>query len=572
MNKLFQLNSYFSEEELIRILCKKRARAAKKAHDDHFFRNVSDAAKIPGSKEATIYSFFPTRKDWIRADLKERNKRNLNAFELNKIQLERTVWRYKKKYSNLGDDTPLWMKNLYIFIREIRNSVFSNSNYSIKKPDIHLHLKDLKRKEYRPISTFTLKDLIIIGQISKYLTDCLDPLFLACSYAFRSSLSEGKRYSHHEAIKDILKFREENYGDIYVAECDIKKFYDCVNHDIVREKFNSLIKRAYSELGIVVDEIAIKIFESYLSCFSFYSDIYLNEKELLEHNHSSEGKIPWVTIDELLTVNSNPENERIGIPQGGALSCLIANIMMDSVDRKILEANNKGLFYARFCDDMVLLSSDKHICERTFEIYQEELKKIKLISHKPSSISKYSSTFWSPTNKSKLPYKWCNVSSSPEEATLNVPWLSFVGYQVRYDGVIRVRKTSIEKELKKQVAETGKIIRSLKKSGYSKVNAKAVKFRLHQRLISMSVGRLRFDKKPLNMCWAAGFTVIKKHPTIMYQFKKLDRNREKQLKRFERFLHQIVTPRRGSKKIVKVLKYYGSKYSYHEQFIKKEKI
>ena len=50
------------------------------------------------------------------------------------------------------------------------------------------------------------------------------------------------------------------------------------------------------------------------------------EKDILVKNGISTGTIPWVKDSELLELNSNPIYDRIGVPQGGAISCLIANI------------------------------------------------------------------------------------------------------------------------------------------------------------------------------------------------------------------------------------------------------
>jgi len=331
-----------------------------------------------------------------------------------------------------------------------------------------------------------------------------------------------------------------------------------------------LVEKATKELGIKVDLLATKVFESYLSCFSFYNNVYLKKEELFQQNKISNGRIPWVLLDELAEIDSDPNKDRIGVPQGGALSCLIANIILDSVDRLIMRADDSRLFYARFCDDMVLMHIDNDECNKIFDIYQSGLKEVKLISHQPKTFNAYGSEFWSSSLKSKAPYKWAEYKKGDENLIKNVPWVSFVGYQIRYDGLIRIRKTSIEKELKKQVTETAKIINSLKSVGSSNISRKAVVFRLQQRLISMAVGRMQLNNQSLKLCWTAGFNEIRNNPNIKYQFKKLDRNRERQLKRLSNFLKQIESPNITPKKSVPRLKYYGSKYSYCEQFIKRD--
>ncbi|MBK8362805.1 MAG: hypothetical protein IPL24_03750 [Bacteroidetes bacterium] len=49
----------------------------------------------------------------------------------------------------------------------------------------------------------------------------------------------------------------------------------------------------------------------------------------------------------------------MGIPQGGALSGLIANLVLDFADRKMQSLNDSKLLYVRFCDDMIIIHPSK---------------------------------------------------------------------------------------------------------------------------------------------------------------------------------------------------------------------
>ena len=569
MNNLLNIEEYFSDKEIIKILCKKRSLTAKKSHDNHFLRNISKDAKSPHKAIINkIYQYFPPRSKWIRLNKEERRIRNTNAIEVNAIQLERTIWRERKNILKSGDTKPVWLINLNELIIDIQQCALQvDSKYIISKPKTIPVLKDKIRKEYRPISSFNIKDLIIIGQVSKYLTNCFDPLFLNCSYAFRARRFGKKILNHHEAIRDIIKYNQGREESKFVSECDIKKFYDCVNHSIIKKRFAEFVVKANSHLHMNIDHRAIRLFLSYLDCFSFNNDIHKNEVTLLNQFGIKEGHIPWVTNSELVEVGSNPEIDRIGVPQGGALSCLIANLILDSVDRKIASLSDDEIFYARFCDDMVLMHHKKDVCENVFQIYQNALKEVKLISHHPSSIENYSREFWNEKLKSKSTYKWDKSGVGPDSEKSNVPWLSFVGYQVRYDNLLRIRKKSIEKELKKQVKETDEIINVINRRKRSTINKKAIVFRLQQRLISMAVGRIQANNKSSKMCWSAGFNVIRENNCIKSQFSKLDKNRDRQIYRMVRFINTIDTPFSVSAKKVKQLKYYGPRYSYYNQFI-----
>lgn len=568
MKKKTDLSNYFTDKELIKILCQKRIKEAKKAHDLHFLRNISVSADSPqGSKKNKIFSFFPKRSLWIRAKKQEREFLNFNTTEINSVQLERTVWREIKKCNKLSTPYPIWLKELLDFTTEIREAVFNEMlEYNISPPITIPIIKDKKEKTYRPLSIYKLKDHLIICQIARYLSNCLDLLFSDSSYAFRTGMDRSKTFNHHKAIEDIIHFKTEIGTQLYVAECDIKKFYDCANHEMVSQEFSLITKEADEKLGIKLNSRAIHFFYSYLASFSFNHDIKKVEKDILAKNGISTGTIPWVKDSELLELNSNPIDDRIGVPQGGAISCLIANILLNHIDKTMNSYADKNTFYGRFCDDMVLINSNKENCELLLGIYQIALAEMKLISHTPSSSLTYGKGFWNEKLKSKLPYRWdLNNRISPNSDT---PWLAFVGYQIRFDGLVRVRKRSIANELKKQVAETDKIIHVIREAGKSRIDKKAVRFRLQQRLISMSISRFKFGSTNISMCWCAGFKILKMNANVSNQIRSLDRNREKQLKRLELYLEGTTTIAKVAKKKIIPLKYYGYNYSYYKQFAK----
>ena len=59
MKRKTELSNYFTDQELIKILCQKRIKEAKKAHDQHFLRNISISADSPqGSKKNKFSHFF----------------------------------------------------------------------------------------------------------------------------------------------------------------------------------------------------------------------------------------------------------------------------------------------------------------------------------------------------------------------------------------------------------------------------------------------------------------------------------------------------------------------------------
>lgn len=553
------LEYHFSKRELLKLLCRKRSLLAKKEHDKLFHKRL--LLKKGNQNLDILYKIFPPRNSWIRLDKKERNGKS--AIEINSIQLERTVLRTTKKFNKAP--TTIWEVKLYEFLDELRVDVLKG-RYEVPEPNIVAQFKEKKNGKsiFRPIAHFKYKDRIIISQCNKYLTTCFDPLFLDCSYAFRSGKKDGKSFSHHKAVEDIIEYKKKYLEkDLYVAECDIKKFYDCVNHNIVKDIFRQKINECHSR-SLIIDERAINIFISYLDSYTFNHTV---RKQELGNN----SEFAWVKGEELLSIGSDPSKDRIGVPQGGALSCLIANLLMDQVDKKVVDYDKSDLqFYARFCDDMVLLHPNKKICQKTLDIYSDELQKIKLLSHDFTEIKEYSNKFWS--SKSKAPYKWAKFNRD-ESNKANVPWLSFVGYQVSSNLKIRVRRSSLKKEIEKQVRETGKVVTLIKTGKSFRISEKSIKHRVRQRLLSMSIGRKNiFEKdKQGQMCWTAGFRLLKDYNHLKFQPKYLDKKRGMNLARLDSHLNKMKETNRPEVnrkniKLDKEPKYYGAPFSYFKQF------
>src|SRR5581483_6777024 len=74
-----------------------------------------------------------------------------------------------------------------------------------------------------------------------------------------------------------------------------------------------------------------------------------------------------------------------------------------------------------------------------FGAYLAALKELKLPYHEPKCVVFYNKEFWE--FKSKQPYRWTG-----KKWFGCVPWVQFVGYQVRYDGLVRIKKKSFQKQ------------------------------------------------------------------------------------------------------------------------------
>jgi hypothetical protein len=119
-----------------------------------------------------------------------------------------------------------------------------------------------------------------------------------------------------------------------------------------------------------------------------------------------------------------------------------------------------------------------------------------------------------------------------------VPWLQFVGYQVRYDGLVRPRKESLQKQVKKLEETRVKLTTGLRKASQEHpilANRNQARSSLKAKLVVQGVGRIKCDGLvgPKPMCWAAGFKGLHNKPFIPASLRGLDRARSEQIHKFD---------------------------------------
>lgn len=583
------LKDYVNRDRIIAILIKYRANFAHTKHKLQVITEITSKKEIiaevhkqtNSSLEKELFSMLPVRRQWIKPNEEARGK-NKDSLSRNIEALRSTINLHIKNKS----EQP-WVHNLNNFVDSLIAEILSN-RYNISKPETMPILKKaIKGKNfYRPIGVYGLKDRIIISLISKYLTDCFDWNFKEtdCAYAFRSTLGLKKSITHHDAIVKIRDYIDSKKDlQIFVAETDIRKFYDCVEHEKALQSFNNLAKLTKEKLGIEIDPIAENIFLQYLSSYSFKNDVYIPSKDnrWFRMKNRIPGEFEWEekALKEKFYPDGIPDN--IGVPQGGAISCLIANLLLDNVDKKLLYnsefINDKELLYIRYCDDMIIMHTDQEKCKRALKLYEQGLNECKLLNHeylKNEEEFVYDHTIYKA--KAKPVYK---LGRKYSDTCPTVPWVAFVGYQIRHDGLVRVRKSSLLKEKKKQKDERLRILESLgpletpHKSIQSLRNkVKNVSYRLEQRYVSMSVGRIKlYELKESiiqGLCWTNGFKELGTNYISRLQLKELDRSRRFNLSKLINRLkylggNTLTFPKKDKHRKMDMSIFTGHPFSYH---------
>ena len=188
--------------------------------------------------------------------------------------------------------------------------------------------------DLRPLGIPTVLDRVIQQAIAQVLTPVFDPLFSSHSYGFRL----GKRA--HQAVRVVESAAQAGYQ--YAVDCDLKSFFDTV-------KFDRLMKLVARRIA---DKRVLRLIGAYLRA--------------------------GVKLPEGI-VQATTE----GVPQGGPLSPLLANIMLDPLDK---ELERRGLRFARYADDFLILVKSLRAAQRVMQSITRYVEaRLKLVVNRQKS-------------------------------------------------------------------------------------------------------------------------------------------------------------------------------------------
>jgi len=163
----------------------------------------------------------------------------------------------------------------------------------------------------RKLGIPTVMDRIIEQAVVQVITPIAEPHFSEYSYGFRP----GRRAQ--QAVIKMLEYLNDGYT--YIVDIDLEKFFDNVNHD----KLMTLVHK------IINDPDTESLIAKYLKAG--------------------------------VMVEGKYEDTVLGTPQGGNLSPILSNIMLNELDK---ELESRGLHFVRYADDCVIAAGSSAAANR----------------------------------------------------------------------------------------------------------------------------------------------------------------------------------------------------------------
>ncbi len=188
----------------------------------------------------------------------------------------------------------------------------------------------------RQLGIPTVLDRFVQQLILQVLQPIFDPTFSEHSHGFRP----GRKA--HNAVREAQRYIQG--GRRWVVDVDLEKFFDRVNHDVLMGKLENRITdrrmlrtiRRFLEAGVMADGVAMERHE--------------------------------------------------GTPQGGPLSPLLANVLLDEVDK---ELERRGHRFVRYADDCNIYVWSRRAGERALAVMRQKYAKLKLrINEEKSAVAR----------------------------------------------------------------------------------------------------------------------------------------------------------------------------------------
>ncbi|KKT28163.1 MAG: Retron-type reverse transcriptase [Candidatus Yanofskybacteria bacterium GW2011_GWA2_44_10] len=220
--------------------------------------------------------------------------------------------------------------DVQVFERRLEENIFE------------LH-RDLKTKKYkhgvytgfwirdpkpRHIHKATVRDRVLHHAVFNILNPIFEPTFISHSFSCRIGKGTHKGIKALKQIAD--KISENGHKNIFALKCDIKKFFDSVNHDLLIKIFDKKIK----------DDDAMWLLSEIVR--SFIS----KDANIFEHK---------------------------GMPIGNLTSQLFANVYMNEFDQ-FMKHGIHAKHYLRYTDDFVVISDSKDYLEKLIPQVNQFLK------------------------------------------------------------------------------------------------------------------------------------------------------------------------------------------------------
>lgn len=207
-------------------------------------------------------------------------------------------------------------ENLSALMRDLKTGQFR------PRPLRRVHIsKGPGSQKLRPLGIPVVRDRVAQEVTRRLLAPIFEPQFHDCSFGFI------KGRNCHQAIERVLELHRQGYR--VVLDADIQGFFDNLSHSVIMA----------AVAAEVADGNILRLIEGFLTAGVMEDGVY--------------------------------KPTTIGTPQGGVVSPLLANIVLNHLDWQLHEANFR---FARYADDFVVVCQDKRQAQEALNLVRRVLE------------------------------------------------------------------------------------------------------------------------------------------------------------------------------------------------------
>ena len=240
---------------------------------------------------------------------------NLLDLILRKDNLNKAYKRVKSNKGAGGIDG-MQVDELLPYLKENQTALIQEIRIGKYKPNPvrRVEIPKETKGEFRKLGVPTVVDRVIQQAITQELTPIYEEQFSGNSFGFRPKRGQ------HDALRRCQK--NVNDGYVYVVDMDLEKFFDTVCQSKLIEVLSRTIK----------DGRLISLIHKYLNAGVMAKGMF--------------------------------ERTEVGMPQGGPLSPLLSNVILNELDT---ELERRGHRFVRYADDCMIFCKSRKSAERTLE-------------------------------------------------------------------------------------------------------------------------------------------------------------------------------------------------------------
>lgn len=298
-------------------------------------------------------------------------KWDMVLFKMKKIEYD-----YLLDIDKLNQVFKIIKKNTRHKTKILKFEIFYTSNIinvlEILKSKKYIHSKYnifmIKEPKYRIIMSECMTDKIINHLISSYvLFPLLEKKLIDSNVATRTNMGTKMGI---KKIKKYINTLKENYNKFYALKCDITKFFYSIDHNILLNKLQKIIK----------DENIYNIIKNIINSTNYD---YVN-KRIIDLKENGKKEISKLNISQIEKDLKYKELDKIplyqlnkGLPIGNMSSQILAIYYLNDLDHFIKE-KLKIKYYIRYMDDLILFHHDKEYLKKCLVEIEKKLNNLKL--------------------------------------------------------------------------------------------------------------------------------------------------------------------------------------------------